>query len=106
MTIEITGQSGNPNSLKAKGEGAEVSVARQEPTAPQDETGPPSTSDTVSITDAAARLQSLENTLAELPVVDTQRVEAVKQAISSGSFEVDSARIADKLLNFEQALSR
>lgn len=85
-------------------EGAQVQVARNEPTNAQQQTGRPSTVDTVSLTDTAARLRDLENSLAKLPVVDSQRVETLQKAIENGNYEVDARRTAEKLLGLEQAL--
>ena len=85
-------------------EGSQVQVARNEPTATQDETGRPSTLDTVSLTDTSAKLQHLDNTISQLPVVDSQHVEALRQAIDNGSFKADSSRIAGKMMNMERAL--
>jgi len=103
MPIEITGQPGNnvvgKNAGQASGEVTSVTSKPEE----QQETGASSTRDTVSLTQAGNQLNQLENTIAKLPVVDTQRVESIKQSIASGSFEIDSARVADKLLNFEQS---
>ena len=68
------------------------------------ETGKSSTADTVSISDNAAQLGKLGNTVDSTPVVDTQRVEQVKQAISDGTYEVDATKVADKLMQFESIL--
>ncbi|GAB4290707.1 MAG: flagellar biosynthesis anti-sigma factor FlgM [Thiohalomonadaceae bacterium] len=87
-------------------DGSQVQVARSEPTAAQQQTGRPSTMDTVSLTDTAARLRDLENSLAKLPVIDSQRVEGIQQAIANGSYEVDSNRVAEKMLRFERDLQR
>lgn len=100
----ITGLSGNQPQRTT--EGTQVQVARTEPTAGQQETGRPSSVDTVSLTDTAARLRDLENTLAQLPVIDPQRVEDIQRAVANGSFEIDAQRIAEKMLGFEQDLSR
>jgi negative regulator of flagellin synthesis FlgM len=59
----------------------------------------------VSLTDTAAKLRQLEAQIANQPVVDTQRVESVKKAISDGSFKVDSHRVADKMAEFENLLA-
>jgi len=100
----ITGFPGNQNPRAAEG-GAAAQVARDEPTAKQAQTGTPSTVDTVSLTDASAQLQKLEEEVSSLPVVDTQRVEETQRAISEGTFEIDSARIAEKMLGLEQELN-
>ncbi len=68
------------------------------------ETGKSSTADTVSISDNAAQLGKLGNTVDSTPVVDAQRVEQVKQAISDGTYEVDATKVADKLMQFESIL--
>ena len=106
MAIEITGQNGNGKVLDTRTERPEVNVSRDEANVEQQETGRPSTADTVSLTNASSQLRSLESTLAELPVVDTQRVESIKQAIADGSYQIDAQRVADKLLNLEQGLTR
>jgi negative regulator of flagellin synthesis FlgM len=100
----ITGFPGNQSQRAT--DGSQVQVARSEPTAAQQQTGRPSTMDTVSLTDTAARLRELENSLAKMPVVDSQRVETIQQAIANGSYEMDSGRMAEKMLRFEQDLSR
>ncbi|MBT5229283.1 MAG: flagellar biosynthesis anti-sigma factor FlgM [Methylococcales bacterium] len=76
----------------------------REPTSAQQSTGGTSTTDTVSITDNANQLQALENNVAQLPVVDTQRVEAAKAAIANGNYEANPTSIADKILSFEAQL--
>lgn len=98
----ITGLPGNQNQRTA--EGSQVQVARSEPTVAQQQTGRPSTVDTVSLTDTAARLRELENSLAKLPVVDSQRVETIQQAIENGTYEPDPMRIASKMIKFEREL--
>jgi len=57
--------------------------------------------DQVSLTASAALLQELEKEIAQLPVVDSGRVESVQRALATGTFQVDPARTADKLLQLE-----
>lgn len=63
-------------------------------------------SDSVTLTDAAARLQKLEAALADHPVVDEQRVADIRQALADGTYRADPERIADKLLALERELAR
>lgn len=62
------------------------------------------TGDHVTITTSALALQKLSDTIAQAPVVNAEKVAAVKQAVNGGTYKVDSARIADKLLKFESGL--
>lgn len=65
----------------------------------------PESRDTVHLTDSARKLQEMEKALAEAPVVDSKRVDAIKQALASGTYEIDAERIAEKLLQMEKDLS-
>lgn len=60
--------------------------------------------DSVNLTSSAMRIKSLEDQVARLPIVDTQKVEQIKNSISDGTFEFNSDRIAEKLINFEKDL--
>jgi len=62
-------------------------------------------SDKVSLTGEARQLQELETRLASEPVVDSQRVAAVRSAIGNGTFTVNPERIAEKLMSLEEALT-
>ena len=61
-------------------------------------------SDHVTLTDSARSLQKIEEAIAKAPVVDTAKVATIKQAVSSGTYQIDSGRVADKLLQFERGL--
>jgi negative regulator of flagellin synthesis FlgM len=62
-------------------------------------------SDTVSITQSGMLMSKLEELVQRTPVVDQDRVTAIKDAIASGSYETDAQRIADRLLKLERELS-
>lgn len=49
-------------------------------------------------------LQDMQNALRHLPVVDQQRVTAIKKAIANHSYRINPAVIASKLLDFEKNL--
>jgi len=53
---------------------------------------------TVRIDPRASLLASAETSLASAPTIDAKRIEEIKQAIAEGRFEVDSAKVADRLL--------
>lgn len=58
-----------------------------------------SQTDRVDIGPLAGQLAALESSLENVQVVDTQRVEAIKQAISEGRFRVNADAVADRLLS-------
>ena len=62
------------------------------------------TGDHVTLTDSARSLQKIEEAVAKTPVVNADKVAAVKQAISSGTYQVDAGRVAGKLLQYERGL--
>ena len=60
--------------------------------------------DSVQLTDTAARLAELQADVAVADGVDIERVEAIRQQIADGSYQVDADRIADALMTMEQEL--
>ena len=98
----------NGTSTHRSTDGGKVSDTRGNVAKAQNETGNSAagTTDSVSLTDTAARLRKLEGALADLPEVDNERVASVRQAIANGSYQVDAKRIADKLLNFEGSFGK
>jgi negative regulator of flagellin synthesis FlgM len=101
MSIEINGIP--PSKVSSTTDDSQVKQAVEQ-TSTQQESGKSSTADTVSLSDNAVQLGKLDNAAVSTPVVDTQRVEQVKQAIKDGTYEVDPAKVADKLMQFESIL--
>jgi len=64
----------------------------------------PASGDTVELTDSARLLQRLETMLANAPMTDRVRVEAVRQALANGAYEIDPQRIAAQVLRLERDL--
>ena len=54
--------------------------------------------DNVTLSAASVQLQTLEAGLANGEVFDTNKVEEIKAAIARGEFSVDTAKVADGLL--------
>jgi len=61
-------------------------------------------SDSVHLTDSARRLNSLTEQVAAAEPVDSSRVEAVRQALDDGSYQVDAEKLAGKLMAFDRLL--
>ena len=60
--------------------------------------------DQVELTAAAQRLDDVVASLANEPVVDRQKVEAVKQALAEGQYQVNSTIVAQKLIEIDELL--
>ncbi len=60
--------------------------------------------DTVSLTSEATQLQSIQKTLEETPIVNSERVEALRAAIADGSYTVDAGELAQNIIDFETQL--
>lgn len=101
MSIDINGIS--HSKVPSTTDEPELKPAAELPNT-QQESGKSSTTETVSLSENAVQLGKLGKSFASIPVVDTQRVEKVKQAIENGSYTIDSASVADKLTQFESIL--
>ncbi|MCB5187983.1 flagellar biosynthesis anti-sigma factor FlgM [Methylobacillus caricis] len=60
---------------------------------------PAAAGESVTLSPLASQLQSLEAAVASDNVYDADKVSAIKSAISSGQFRVDSEKVADGLIN-------
>lgn len=58
----------------------------------------------VELTSTAQKLDEVLANLSGEPIVDRQKVDAVKQALSEGRYQVDSATIAQKLIEIDELL--
>jgi negative regulator of flagellin synthesis FlgM len=61
--------------------------------------GTASSDSSVHLGTATAQLRNLGNSVASTPVVDTDKVAAIKQAISEGRFQVNHGAVADRLID-------
>ena len=104
MGIELSGNSGRPPSEATEASKSQASTQAS----PQRAGGGPKTpsggSDQLQLSNQAAQLQALEAEISNLPVVDTQRVQDVQRTLATGSFQVEPAQVADKMLSFEAGL--
>lgn len=84
------------NSVKTTGSVSESKTrpAREAASSPQVASGPQ-----VELSKLASNLQKLEQAIANTPVVDSGKVNEIKEAIAQGQFSVNPEKVADGLLN-------
>lgn len=59
--------------------------------------------DTLNLTETAQSLRFIEDSLNDIPVVDQQKVASIREQIDQGNYQIDAARIADRLIDLEEA---
>jgi len=69
-----------------------------------DAAAPRAHQDHVELSDGARALRSLANEVADLPAVDSARVNDIRRAIAEGKYHVDPVRLAQKFLELENDL--
>jgi negative regulator of flagellin synthesis FlgM len=99
MVNKIDGVSGQRPTVPNPGQNARTDRANAERGA-----APAHGSDQLSLTTSAQLLKELNEAVAATPEVDSSRVQAIKQAIAEGTYQVDAGRIADQLLKLEDQL--
>jgi negative regulator of flagellin synthesis FlgM len=60
--------------------------------------------DTVNLTRSGLLMSKLEELVHSLPAVDADRVRAIKEALASGSYDIDDQAVADKMIRFDREL--
>ena len=101
MTQKITGQGSRP---------VDAGSTRRADKADAGQTARParaqnaSSSDTVNVERSELLLARLEQALKAAPAVDAGRVRAIRDAIASGTYEIDAVTIAEKIMRLEREL--
>ena len=60
--------------------------------------------DSVNLTRSGLLMSKLEEVVHGLPVVDADRVRAIKDALASGTYEIDDQAVADNMIRFDREL--
>jgi negative regulator of flagellin synthesis FlgM len=104
MTERINGQGFRPldtsGARRTEGSKAAADKVSNKATEP----GAPQSGDTVSFTRSAVLLGKLEELVRNAPSVDAERVRAIKEAVSSGSYEIDDQAVADNMIRMDREL--
>lgn len=62
--------------------------------------------DSVDLTEAASRIQLIEQSLSNIPIIDNSRVESVSDSIKDGSYTIDNEKIADHIISSEKQINK
>lgn len=108
MAVEITGITTTPLSGKKTDDSAATSSSAISHSN-QDSENPVKTlssssdnaADKVTLTQQAKELRMIEKAVNEQTGIDSERVESLKLEIDSGRYDVNSQRVAEKLIEFE-----
>ena len=92
--------SGRTGSAQSSGR-SEAAGSPQPASAPAVDQTTTKSGESVQLSREAQQLKTISDKLRDQPSVDKERVAKLKQAIADGSYQVDSQRVAGKLLNFE-----
>lgn len=76
------------------------------PTTQREESTPNSGGDTLSLTGTARQLRALQAQLTSQPIVDSGRVQSVRNELSSGTFVIDPPKVAQKMLDIETMINQ
>ena len=60
--------------------------------------------DSIDLTENASKLQQIEQSLGDIPIIDTDRVGAISQSIEDGEYTINNEKIADRIIKSETAL--
>jgi len=96
--MKIDGSTGTPSPTDT----ASASVRKNKNAPQNNQSG--REQDNVTLSSASSQIQALESGIAEASGFDAAKVEAIKQAISEGRFNINPELIASKLLASAQEL--
>jgi negative regulator of flagellin synthesis FlgM len=104
VTAKISGYSTPEPLAPAKGSNTSSVAEKLQSDASASASSSSQTGDHITLTDSARSLQKLSEAVAQAPVVNAAKVASIKQAVNSGTYQVNGGSVANKLLQFESGL--
>nr|WP_067287990.1 flagellar biosynthesis anti-sigma factor FlgM [Marinobacterium profundum] len=103
MVIDFTGlpPKSQASGTRAQTDSNRVGDQAKSQTAPAPKAG---SAAEVRLSEAAQALQGADKALADTPEVNQSRVQALRSAIESGSYEINYERLAQRMVDFESTL--
>lgn len=106
MSISINQVSNNSTQTKRSGEQGNISnIDASDKKAAQTSASAKLSPDLINLTDSASRIKALEELVARLPIVDTKKIEQIKNSINAGTYEINAEQIAEQMIRFEKELA-
>src|SRR5690606_6994718 len=104
MAIDIKGLGTPPaaDQTALRNAGKDSSRTEQAPAQPAPTAPAKASADSVSLSNQAQALKTVEEKLQKLPTVNEKKVADIKAALASGEYSVDDLVIAEKLLGFDE----
>ena len=104
MVMEISRNSSRPSRGPLGSAKSQTAAAQGGSTRGNTASKPTGGADQFDKSDLAAQMQALQSHIANLPIVDLQRVQGVQHSIAIGTHQIEPAQVAHKLLSFEAEL--
>jgi len=104
MAVNNIGNTGTHQSIVA--DALRNAAKPTAPTTQREESTPNSGGDTLSLTGTARQLRALQAQLTSQPIVDSGRVQSVRNELSSGTFVIDPPKVAQKMLDIETMINQ
>ncbi len=101
--VDITSTRSRSTARTERGSDGDKAQAARRPAEPSSAAS--SAASQIRLTDTATNLKQIEARVKDLPDVDRARVDALRQRIESGAYEINAGRLADRLLAFERDLA-
>jgi negative regulator of flagellin synthesis FlgM len=103
MTERINGQGFRPldTSGARRTEGTKAGAGQG---GTSSELSAPQAGETVNITRSALLLAKLEEIVRAAPAVDAEKVDAIKAAVTAGTYQIDDQSVADNMIRLDREL--
>jgi negative regulator of flagellin synthesis FlgM len=102
MTIKLDNE--NPNRVVVSGQNCNVKATQGESVRQTQRSRNANSEDKVTITRVSIDLQNALDSLSDVPIVDAKRVEEIKSAIQQNTYQIDSSKVAQKMMQLERTL--
>ncbi len=105
MAIDTSNNVKPGNPLTSRSNGSAAASGRSDTTARGKESASGTSPDSVSLSAEAQTMHKLESAIQSASDIDSEKVDAIKQAIAEGRFEINADRLAEAMLAQDELLN-